>query len=386
MNKRFITWWLWLLAILMVGVLTLPALQQWTNWVRVPALQGAFTNPPEAQLSVESWFSGKFQSEAEAQLNAEVGFRPSLVRLRNELEYQLYGRTHAQYVFAGKDGVLFEHRYIESLKGDNFMGVDAIVERNRKLKAIQDTLNGLGKDLLVMIAPGKGRLYPEYVPDHMLPTEQKPTNYPVTIADMQRQGIHLMDCMAWFYEIRDSVPYPLMPKTGIHWSEYAEYLVTDSLVRYFERQLSLDLPDLVLMEIQESTEARGRDADIEVSLNLMSDIPDGLLGYPQYYFQIDSTHDRLSMLTIGDSFYWGPWGKTFAQEAFKGGQFFYYHSEAYPDSHDGIVVNPNDLPWSETLAKHDVIMFLYTETATDLYFGNYSIDQIYSYFFGDDAP
>ena len=66
-------------------------------------------------------------------------------------------------VVIGKENYLYEKGYIDAFFGVDFIGHDSIAISAYKLKMIQDTLAKLNKTLLIILAPGKGDFFPEYI-------------------------------------------------------------------------------------------------------------------------------------------------------------------------------------------------------------------------------
>lgn len=147
-------------------LLFVPQLQKRVFLIKEQNLEGAFSPTPDITLSKGTWFAGEYQENKSAFLSENFGFRKSLVRGHNECRYRLFDATNARGVVVGKSDVLYESWYIRSALGLDFMGNDALKTKVKKLAAVRDTLESLGKDLLVVLAPGKGSFFPDNYPEN----------------------------------------------------------------------------------------------------------------------------------------------------------------------------------------------------------------------------
>jgi len=307
------------LFILLMMVLILPAIQQITKIVVVGPLQGAVEHEKKPRLTWENWADENFQSSTEKYLNQQFGFRNWFVRLHNQVEYSLFKKSNAHSVIVGKKGYLYEENYIKSYYGRDFIGDSLMPAKVKRQKFLQDTLASLGKELVIVITPGKGWFYPEYIPDY-LRGEKTKTNYETFIKDAARERLQVIDFNAWFMNQKNVAPYPLYPKTGIHWSRYAMNLVIDSLLHYIEKNRNIDLADVSIGKVRLSKKLIEPDRDIEDGSNLLFDIPNQPMAYADITYN-DTAKNKPSVMVIADSFFWGLLNKHFLRSCFNGGEF-----------------------------------------------------------------
>ncbi len=328
MKKEFIK------KIIFVGVIVLlfiPMTQQYFKVFELEKLRGSFKEAEPAELSWESWFDGKYQSQSEKRLNDVIGFRPFFVRLCNQFHYSLFSNARANSVLVGKNSYLYERGYINAYYGTDFIGKDTIREKVRKLKAVQEALKKENTELVVVFAPGKATFYPEFIPSD-LEQEKGITNFEVYLKECQSQKVNHIDFNTWFCQMKDTSQYPLIPKTGIHWSSYGEYLAADSLISYIQWQQNKEIPSMQLTGITTSTIMRNSDGDIERGMNLLFNIPDLEMAYPSFKI-IDEGKTKVKAVVISDSFYWGMFNWGISKRVFQDGKFWYYNKAIYPDSY-----------------------------------------------------
>lgn len=339
-------------------LLCLPLLQKELPFFPEKGLKGAVTYQAKPKFSWRSWWHGSFQKNQELYAKDHVGGRASLVRLHNQLDYSLFGKINANGIDVGKEGYLFERGYIYEYLGKNFVGKAKIDENTRRVKLLQDSLAKLDKTLLVVLAAGKGSYFPEYFPE-------KFQNYPKTISNYEyykqtltKSNVNLIDFNQWFLEMKDTTSYPLFPKTGIHWSDYAEYLVADSLINYIEEVRNIDLPEIICEDVEWHNPPIKRDRDIEEGMNLIQTFDNFEMPYPKIRFETDGK-TPLNAMIVADSYYWGLQNMGFTNQVFDEGHFWYYNNSIHPNV--GAANKVVDVDLLEQVAKKDIIILLATE-------------------------
>ncbi len=361
------------LFIILMILLTVPLVQTLTRVIRERPLKGAIVIPSNPEPTTEGWFSGDYQVKKEKYLNDSFGFRSLFVKINNQIALSLFREVHAFSVIFGKENYLFEENYIRAWYGADFIGADSIAMRTEKLRYIQDELlKRYNKNLVVAIAAGKGSFYPEYFPDH--PTYPKgPTNYETQVRLAEQNGLKIIDFNKWFVEHKNTSPYPLYPRYGIHWSIYGEALVADSMIRYIETIRGIDMPGISWDRV-EIKKAQKDDYDMGAGLNLLFSLPRDRMAYPVIRFEADAGKTKPSVLVIADSFYWGLF-KLGLPKVFSTSDFWFYNKEIFHTVTGAPgLVNPEDL--SEQIRLHEVIILMATEANLPS-FGWGFIDQAY---------
>ena len=358
-----------------------PMLQKKIKLFDEKPLNGSFEVPEDPYFSLEGWFEGKYQTDQQNYSNQSIGFRNSLVRLYNQIHYSLYDQARANGVIVGKYGYLYEENYIKTHLGRDFVGESKIVEKTEKLRRLADTLKRKGIDLVIVFAPGKGSFYSEFIPESYNPTYRTTTNYEVYRKQILQKEICFLDFNDWFRKMKSSSPYPLFPKTGIHWSNYGEVLAADSIIKYINSiQKDKKIPELVIGNVEVPDTTRYSDDDIEKGMNLLFNIEDLPMGYPHFRLLKDVNSNKVKVLTVADSYYWGMFNWGLSRDAFNEGQFWFYNVQIYPDSYTA-PLNVGDIDMIEEVEKNDVIILMSTDA--NLYkFAFGFIDQLYDAYFG----
>ena len=235
-------------------------------------------------------------------------------------------------------------------------------EKSKKLKFIQERLKENGTDLYVLFAPGKGSYCSEYIPNKWKDKFNKhgTTNYKSYRNAFDRKKINYIDFNAWFLEMKETTPYPLFGKAGIHWSKYGEFLAADSLLQKIGEIRNAPMPDLVLDQITKEEKNRSGDYDIGEGMNLLFELPTFPMGYPQFHWDWDTSQKQQIVTFIADSYFWGMFNYGFSRDLFGDGEFWYYNKLIYPDSY----ITPLEVSTiniKEKAEENDVIILLSTD-------------------------
>jgi SGNH hydrolase-like domain, acetyltransferase AlgX len=346
---------------LVLALLLLPWLEQNEHIFEPKPLGGAQPSSENVKFSLAYWRTAKFQEGQEKYISEHFGLRPFMVRFYNEVFDRLFGEYQANGVIVGKHGYLFEEGYLLAASGQDYIGRDSINELVQTLALVQRDLKQSGKELLVCIAPGKGSFFPDKMPDAYRYNGSAGRNYPNFIRELVAEKIPLFDVQDWFLKMKATAPYPLYPKTGIHWSSYGEYLVADSLIKQVSALSQKTLPALKLLGIEQDTKPRDRDDDIELGMNLLRDIPDLKMAYPKFEIKpLPAGRKAPKVLVIGDSFYYGMYNWGMMQHVFEGGEFWYYnHERLVPGKATTYLKDVKD--YKASVKEFDVVILLLTE-------------------------
>lgn len=342
------------LFFLVILFLILPMVQGFTNLFWEPTLDGYVPVTPFSALTKESWLEGHYQDSADKHFNEGFGFRSLSIRMRNQIDFSLYGKIHAREVVMGKNNYFFERAYIRISYGTDFLGEDKVRERMEKFRFVKDTLAKLNKTVILVVSASKGFYYPEYFPDSFnVILKKKRTNVEAYTDYAKQFKIPYIDFNRYFVEQKTKYGHLLYPQHGIHWSLFGADLAADSLIRYVEKTRSIDMPNIYWKDSETRySHEEDTDYDIAAGMNLLFRFPSKKMAYHKIHFELDSGKIKPSLLVIGDSFYW-PMYNMGITNVFSDAQFWYYNKEAYPGSASMDYVN-----LKEELDRRDVIVIM----------------------------
>jgi hypothetical protein len=372
--------------ILLIGIiviLAIPTSQYYFKFFdtgKMVELFGDFQSAADIDFTIKGYFSGDYQEKKEKYLNDNFGFRSYAIRVNNELSFDLYKKTTAKEVVIGKEDYLYEEHYINAFFGLDFIGIDSISAKLSKVKAIQDTLEKLGKSLMVIYAPGKGTFYPQYFPEKYDDYKRGETNLESFVRISLNKKINFIDFNSYFVKIKDISPYPLYPKFGIHWSIYGACLAGDSVISYIEQMRQVELPHMRWEKI-EKEKAKHMDYDIGAGLNLLIQLDREEMAYPVLHREKKKASSMLNVLTVGDSFY-----MAFVQQGisscFNKNHFWYYNNEVYSTENNDIkkINDAKNTNITEEINNHDVFMIMSSDcNLSEIGWG--FIERVYNHFY-----
>ena len=337
-------------------LLLLPAIQHVFNLVEITPLKGSIEKVEPKKLTLDTWFSGDFQTDNEKFINDNFGFRNVFVRMNNEIAFRLYNKAKANGVIIGKNNYLYELNYLHSYNGTDFIGKDSIDQRMEKLKFIQDTLQKLNKTVLVVFAAGKGFYYPEYFPEEFK-IKRSLTNYDYYLEKSKQLKINYIDFNDYFVNNKVKSKYPLYPQYGIHWSKYGMGLAADSMISYIENNRNIDMNNLTWKKVS-LEDPKEEDFDIEDGMNLLCRLKSFKMGYPELHFEQDKQKTKPNVLMISDSFYWGMFNFGISC-VFDKSHFWYYNKEVYPETFTSPLTT-DKVNLKKEIQNHDVIIIMAT--------------------------
>lgn len=341
-------------------VMFLPLLQRYLHFSTERPLLGAYVKAVAPRLTRENWFDGKYQDSANAWLNESFGFRTTLVRLRNQTGWELYGYSYANSTILGKDGYLFDIDNMKAYNGKDFIGNDSINYHVEKIKQLQDQLAAQGIALIVVLAPGKASFYHEYLPENQQQVVG-PTNYETYRNQLEKSGVNLLDFRRWFDQLKTKTAYPLYPKCGVHWSRLGALFAADSLIGYVSSKVQQPLPRFVFDRIYTSDTLQDPDFDIGSAMNLLYDIDPPPMAYADFHAGSTVSGFRPRALVVGDSYFWTMPSKEMQETAFSAIDFFYYNHDLFPNSDPGRKVDGTKINLLAEIAGCDVVILLSTE-------------------------
>ncbi|WP_460552896.1 alginate O-acetyltransferase AlgX-related protein [Hymenobacter daeguensis] len=330
----------WLFLWVLLAMLLVPAIQGRVHFSKEAGLDGAVTPAPRPEFSWAGLRAGTYQPALEQYLAEHLGFRPYLIRFRNQLLYSWFRVAKSHDIVVGLHRVLFQPAPIGSCLGHDRLPAAEVRFRVRRLRAVQRALARRGVELLFVLAPNKARYQPEDLPAQLRPAPGTVTNYDLFTQALRADSVNLLDMVPVFARWKATKPYPLFPRDGIHWSGYGATLAADTLLRQLELLGRLRFPTVRTVApprlVREAQGLRGTDNDLGWLLNLMYLPAPTPLAYRQLAFDPPRPgQTRPSALFVGDSFVWAlmlvsPYmQREFADDT----RFWYYNNAVHlPDS------------------------------------------------------
>lgn len=304
MESRFYKW----ASLVFCVILWLPLFQRVTRILPEPDLVGFEVPIDQPRFSASAWFSGAFQRQFEARLVRRIGFRGLLVRIDNQIQFSLFNRPpqgRGTRMVIGRDRWLYEQVYLDRYNTSARAAEEDNRDRLQKLARLQDQLRRRGKGFLVVMAPSKAEIYPEYLPpNQVVPGRSlRFSDYEKMAPLLDEYGIAWMDVPRHFRELRKQSDILLFPKGGIHWNYYGAALVVTGIVDALERQTGRNFAQMRISGVQVNDQVFGTDNDLGDLLNILTwRWSQG----PQVHPRLEPVPDPMALkprlLWVGDSF------------------------------------------------------------------------------------
>lgn len=383
--------WLHIVFYSLLGLMSLPLLWQLglDQVLVLKPLKGYDTPKPPPPAALDAWWQsrdGSYQTEWEQATMRRHPLRPWLVRLNNQLKFDLFHIVNARYTVYGGEGYLFSRRDIDHYRAVNPVPDKAIGRLIRRLACVQDTLQKQGVQLLFMIAPSKVRAFPQYMPQRYTMFSERETTAARYLRWLDHYGINHLDFSALLDQMSDTVSYPLYARAGYHWTDYGVYVCADTLLRHTARLLEQPMPKLRLQALEKTLNPSSRDNDMGAAANLFFQRTYDTLAYPtvEPVYPADSSPPRV--LTIGDSYYSGLRSLGLPEMAYAADHpFWYYNQEIRLDSGKASY-KVKDIPrLQDSLQQYDLIQIMITELNLDGKSWGF-IDRAFEEYYPKDSP
>lgn len=344
------------IAILML-TMVFPLVSHFKNARKYMQLKGDVRYQERPTFTIDGWLSGEYQIAQQKYMEEHVGLRNLFIRIHNQIQFSCFGEPSARGVIIGKEDYLFEENYINEYYGINYLGDELIDVQVEKIAKIQSKLAEQNKLILFVIGPNKAAFYSDKIPDSYLPKRKANTNHKRYVAQFEKHRINCIDFSSWMNQQRDKSPYPLYPRTGIHWSNYAQALFLDSLSSYLNEK-NFPVSGLSFPKINVSSDLQFYDDDIEQGMNLLFALNKTPHAYPELLF--DKKSRKSNAILIGDSYLWNMFERGFFNELFLNYRYFYYNEDVY-SSFPSTIKKTIELDMTKEVENTDLILVLCTE-------------------------
>jgi hypothetical protein len=356
--------------------LLLPLIQHTTRFFKEKPLDGAFVKPNKPEFSFEKWFSSEYQESFSEFFNSQIGFRPFLIRLRNQISYSFFNESAEPDFVIGKNNYFFNSANIASVTGDDFAGVDFISGQMKKLKVIQDSMHARGVPVIYVIAPGRANFFTKNILENYKISDSVKTNYYWLSKKLQENKINHIDFNKYFLNLKDTCQSLLFTKGGLHWSDYGLALAFDSIIKYLKSFNKNDIGEFTIKSYSKSHIPKVDDVDQERSLNLL--LPLKYEEYTYAHWEIKNNKKKPKLLDVGDSFFMSFVIDTIAAEFFDY-EYWYYHHLVYWPLKNSKIDDIENINYFDDIFEQDYIMLLSAEGTWNKC-GYDFVDNLYSYF------
>ena len=350
-------------AILFSAMLALPLTHMATGWPPDAPLLGVETSARFPVPTWGAWWNGDWQAEFDAWLAQRIGLRGILVRTANQIRYSLFGELSGRrgtQVVEGKDGFFFERVYVRAYREGGNREPSELRLISTATRELQDDLAADGVAFLLVIAPSKAEIYPEYLPDSVdtAGRAERRSTYDDMIGLLRDAGVNLVDAHALFKELRRDPSAPLLfGKGGTHWNQYGSALVVERTTERLRELTGKDLPSIRVTGAVTNRTIAGVDNDLVGLLNLWTG---GRLAGPQVHPVLEKregTH-LPDILFTGDSFVFTLTDWMDREGLYRTRDTYYYYNRRFDYPGGGAeVLDKRELDVLGDVRRRDAVVF-----------------------------
>lgn len=359
-----------------MSVLLLPLVQEVFDFKCWP-LEGYVEPLEPVAFHSNTYRDFSFQDYCKKKAVQKLGFKSLFVRAYNQVLHSCFHESSNNTLVRGKHGHYYLKQYTDDVTGvtlqQKYGSIDsaksAALRNVLSTLRLIDSLKQHNTQLLIVLAPSKTAIYPEYLPDSM---QQKISHFSLQeyYGELfKKTGIPYLDFVSLFRKIKSTAPYPLYTKYGTHWNASTIPFVGDTLLQRIAKISKTRLPHLQYLDsnISKRYTLKG-DYELESTANLLFRMKREKLPNPTYRLSGVDGCQKPKLLVIADSYYTQLQGTCF-EDAFEVVDYWKYNQQAF-STLPGRTGDVALLDRYKTITEADVIVVMFTSMfAYDYLFG-----------------
>src|SRR4051794_9422958 len=239
--------------------------------IRIGPKLGGVTREAPVKLSWAALRDGSFQKAVTSRVTDAMPLRPLLIRINNEIRFELFGELTAPQVVRGAKGQLIERSYLEEYCArTEGQGATLAADIIPKLKDIQNFYRARGGIFVYLVTPSKAAHLPEYFVDRV-PCPSTPAAraqlVPQYVGLLRQAGIDVVDTASLIHSLKGTYEVELFPQGGVHWNDIGGARAVSALVEAINRQAGHELVPPFTFSYALSGVTSGVDRDLVELLN-----------------------------------------------------------------------------------------------------------------------
>jgi hypothetical protein len=183
------------------------------------------------QLSMRPGALIRFPRDFGNYFNDHFAFRRMLIRWQALARVKWLGDSSSPSVILGKDGWLFDGANIGLRQGAGPLTEDQIARWQQVLIARKDWLAARGIKYLFVVVPGKGEVYPEFLPEFGLPSQVSRQDQ--LIAALRGSTVEILDLRPSLLAAKHAQLVYL--KTDTHWNSFGSFVGYETIIKELSR-------------------------------------------------------------------------------------------------------------------------------------------------------
>jgi hypothetical protein len=364
-------------CILFVLMLSVPLLQTKFEFIKFKKLVGVTAPTELSRWNLSTWHSGDWQKNTSDWLDKNIGFRNTLVRTDNQLNYELFRELSASAqspLVLGKNNYIFEKGYIDNLNNRDRVSTATLIEQVDQYIELERQLQARGITLVLLIAPTKPSIHRDLVPDRYILESRRgePTNYERLAILLNERGVSYIDGHRLFIEWQKGSAHTMFATGGTHWGYVGlcrlNQVLIDTIVEKTSKNLTkIDCePTIIERELYSANRDLLDLANLLDESDFITPTP-----YPRVSNNFTGAEWQPKILFVGDSYLWTLTAMLRDNHVYTDQQMYYYFNTA--TTYPGELSEKMDRygwDWESRVLNQDVIVIEASETAVnDIGFG-----------------
>ena len=183
--------------------------------------------------------------------NDRYGFRVSLIRLNSLFHLKVFHTSTRPDAIIGKHGWLIYNSPTDGVSLKDYCGNANFSES--ELKQIKSRIIFIHEELkkrkihfLIVVAPNKHTIYPEYLPFNIRQPQGKKTRLDQVAQALNNSDVDFIDLRFCLQDKKKHTDYPLYYRTDTHWNDLGAFFAYEEILTHLRRtypgikQLGLD--------------------------------------------------------------------------------------------------------------------------------------------------
>jgi len=237
------------------------------------------------KFNIENLKNGLFMEQFQKYFNDNFGFRETLIKINNIIDYDVFKSTNNNKVIIGKNDYLFYTDYLEGYDKRSLLTDEEISEIVKNIYTFQVDLEKKGIKFLFVITPNKSTIYPEFIP---FTCKKCAYNHTRFLKEFNKQNVNHVNLIQSLSNYKNK--YSIYYKRDSHWNYVGAFITAKTIISHLS---NIDIGNDVLYK-----NAQTQSGDL-----------DNLLGIPAQKEtntipEIKNTnHEKLPPIVLyGDSF------------------------------------------------------------------------------------
>lgn len=361
---------------IVLSVLLLPIVQEVGGFKFWP-LEGYVEPLTPVAANFKNYRDFSFQNYCKKLASNKLGFKSLYVRTYNQVLHTFFHESSNNTLVRGKHGHYYLKQYTDDVTGVTLRQRFGTADSARRAAyqhvmgtlRLMDSLKKYNTELLIVLAPSKTAIYPEFLPDSM---QQRISQFSLQEAYgalFEKYRIPHIDFITLFKQMKKTATYPLYTRYGTHWDAATIPFVCDTMLQRIAEVGKFKLPRIQYLDSNISKRyALKSDYELEGTANILFRMKRERIPNPTFRLRDTERCAKPKLLVIADSYYTQLQGTCF-EDAFEVVDYWKYNETGFstqPGRSGEVVL----LDRYKTITEANVVVIMFTSMfAYDYLFG-----------------